>query len=384
MKNESQSKIKILFLINSLTFGGAERQTIDLVNNLDSSTFDLSLLYLNKNESLLPKIRTDSGVTVRCLDRKKKIDIPVFKEIRKYIYDNDIDIVFCVGQYPFLHAFLIKLISSRKYKLVTCLHKTIPLPGLWLSIQDNIYKRILNLNDKIIFVSKNQMEYWISHSGINRNITTYIYNSVDHNHYSPVTDISVLTDLRKDLGFDKDNFIVGINAVLRPEKMHSDFVDVIDYCRRENKKIKGLIIGDGPEREHIFDYIQKKGLGEYIQMVGYKDDVRPYVGISDCMVLTSHYVETFSISTLEAMSMGKPVVITDIGGANELISDGINGYLYQAGNKKELVGYLLSMASDDKVIHSMQKKGREIVCRNFTLPAMVKKYTSVFIELIDG
>uniref|UniRef100_UPI0039C713D2 glycosyltransferase n=1 Tax=Umezakia ovalisporum TaxID=75695 RepID=UPI0039C713D2 len=80
-------------------------------------------------------------------------------------------------------------------------------------------------------------------------------------------------------------------------------------------------------RPKIEEAVKASGLEEYIILKGQQSDVRPFYHASDLFTLTSESVETFSIAALEAMSCGLPAVLTDIGGAREMVKDGLNGFI---------------------------------------------------------
>ncbi len=110
-----------------------------------------------------------------------------------------------------------------------------------------------------------------------------------------------------------------------------------------------------------------------IRVTGFQNDVRPYISLCDCMVLTSHSVETFSIAALESMAMGKPVVMTNIGGASEQVDNGVNGFLYEPGDINALSNALIAIAKPG-IAQIMGEKAREIVHTKFGIFQMVKKY----------
>ena len=177
--------------------------------------------------------------------------------------------------------------------------------------------------------------------------------------------------MRKQIGFNESDFLVGICAGLRPEKRHFDFIQGIIKANKENPKIKGLIVGDGPEYNKINNYIKRHRLDELIVMVGYQPDVRPWLSISDCMSLTSS-IETFSISALESMAMGKPIVITNIGGSSELVDPGKNGYLFEPGDVNSFSKHLLKLID---VFHRkiLSENSKKTVRGKFYHKSYVKK-----------
>ena len=86
-------KKKILFILNSLPVGGAEKQTIALVNALSEEDFDLSLVYNDAIENLLPQIDAKRLTVLECLNRKSRLDWRVVKRIMRLIQTHKYDIV---------------------------------------------------------------------------------------------------------------------------------------------------------------------------------------------------------------------------------------------------------------------------------------------------
>jgi glycosyltransferase involved in cell wall biosynthesis len=171
---------------------------------------------------------------------------------------------------------------------------------------------------------------------------------------------------------------VGICAALRPEKAHLDLLRAIATLRTKDDSVKLMIIGDGPERAFIERNIGDLGLQNAVAVTGYRQDVRPFIESCDVMVLCSHAVETFSIAALEAMALGKPLILTRIGGAAEQVTPGVNGYLYAPGDIAALVEHL-RVLSDPQRRTALCARGAHLVRERFT----VQRMAHAFAEEID-
>ena len=108
---------KILFVLNSLTFGGAERQTVTLINHLDPARFDVGLLYLERNESLLSSLNRDRLSVCECLDKKSKFDMAVLLKCHRHISSGTYDLVVCVNAYAMIYMSLCRLSTKNPFKL---------------------------------------------------------------------------------------------------------------------------------------------------------------------------------------------------------------------------------------------------------------------------
>jgi glycosyltransferase involved in cell wall biosynthesis len=111
---------------------------------------------------------------------------------------------------------------------------------------------------------------------------------------------------------------------------------------------KVLLIGDGPMRPRIEADITRLGLRDEVRITGYLDDVREAVAACDLMALVSTSIETFSVAALEAMALGRPMLMSDIGGAAEQIEQGISGELFRAGDVEALTERLAALADRER------------------------------------
>ena len=87
---------KILILIDSLKFGGAEKQVISLINHMDSKKYDVTLGYLNDKDDLLHQITKNRTKATVCFQRKRRFDISVLVKIKKMCQSEKYDHVFCI------------------------------------------------------------------------------------------------------------------------------------------------------------------------------------------------------------------------------------------------------------------------------------------------
>lgn len=372
---------KILFILNSLAMGGAEKQTIALVNSLDKNIFEPGLVYLDNENSLLPQVDASQLTVLECLYRKHRLDLRVVKKLHRLVHAQRYDAVVCVDSYPMLYAFICRLTGRHRPAIVQVLHSTIPRPDEWTRIKNIcLYRHLMNRCKKTIFVCKSQMNYWIKNFSIQPAVSTCIYNGIDTAYFSDTFSAEEKMRLRKSLGFHANDFVVGICAALRPEKKHTDFIDAIKLARRRNPTIKGLVVGDGPLKNDIQRHIHANGMDGSVRMAGLQRDVRPYIAVCDCMALTSHEVETFSMAALEAMAMARPMVMTDLGGAREQVEHGVSGFVYEKGDITTLAGHLYNMA-ENKSHGAMGANARTRVCNNFTLEKMVEAYTGLLKEI---
>jgi glycosyltransferase involved in cell wall biosynthesis len=232
---------------------------------------------------------------------------------------------------------------------------------------------VFRRSDLLIYVSDNQRRYW-RERGLRARADCVIHNGIDTDYYAPV-DPSASQQLRAQLGFSPADFVVGICAVLRPEKHHRDLLEAIHRLRGRGVPVRLLIIGDGPERARVEQRIGELGLQPQVRITGYLPDVRASIGACDAMALVSHTIETFSLAALESLALGKPVVMSNVGGASEQIVPGVNGYLFEPGDIDTLSDCLQRLAQA-RPGAPMAAAARDSVVSQYTLPRMLEKFSA--------
>jgi glycosyltransferase involved in cell wall biosynthesis len=337
----SSGKINVLCLVSSLRVGGAEKHTVTLANLLDPQTFDVHLGYLKPMEALKSQVREGIAAQTFCLHVRKRIDRAAISRLREFIDSNDIGVIVATNEYSALYALMARRGSKRVPKLIEVFHTTQYL-SLKSKLQMLLYRPVFKRCDLLVYVSEKQREYWRS-KGLAGKADIVIHNGVDLERFRDRSDSSQREALRAQCGFSAGDLLIGICAAMRPEKAHRDLLLALARLRERGISAKALMIGDGPERAAIERTIAALNLSGSAFITGFKDDVRPYLAICDVVVLASHAIETFSIAALEAMAMGKPLVLTRIGGAEEQVISGENGFLYEPGDIEALTDKLAAL-----------------------------------------
>ena len=337
----SSPKINVLCLVSELCVGGAEKHTVTLANLLNPRTFNVHLGYLKPVEALLNQVREELATRTFCVHVGKRIDRAAASRLREFIDSHDIDVIVATNEYPALYALMARRGAQRIPKLIEVFHTTQYL-RFKSKLQMLLYRPVFKRYDLLVYVSEKQREYWRS-KGLAGKRDIVIHNGVDLERFRDRTESSQREALRAQCGSSENDLLIGICAALRPEKAHRDLLLALARLRERGIAAKALIVGDGPERSTIEQTIAALNLSSCVFITGFKDDVRPYLAICDIIVLASRAIETLSIAALEAMAMGKPLVLTRIGGAEEQVIDGNNGFLYEPGDIEALTDKLAEL-----------------------------------------
>jgi len=373
-----QHRIGLHLMLNSLGVGGAERHTVALANHLPLEQFRIHLSYLFPQHELLPEVAVDRLDSLTCHNVRHRLDLRTVRTLAARNRDADIDIVLCTNAYPALYGMFAALHSGHRVRRAVVYHTT-TLHSRKDRMQIPLYREVFRRFDLLVFVSRAQQAYWQGR-GLQARRTMFIHNGIDLDRFTTTNTPFDGADIRADLGLKLCDYVIGICAALRPEKAHRDYLRAIANLHARGVPARGLIIGDGPMRSDVERQIHDLGLDAHVKITGMQGDVRPFIKACDVMTLTSHSVETFSLAALESMAMGKPVVMTDIGGAREQVEHGVTGLIYQPGDTEALTRHLNQLL-DPAVRTRMASAALARVTNLFSLPTMINSYTQALIGL---
>ena len=362
-----RDKIKVLFIVPSLRRAGAETQVVDLLNSLDNNKFDKYLITFLKNTEQYYRVNNDK-IKFYNKSRRHKLDFSIVKTIVNTIENEKINIVHCTLLISLLIGWLSIKLSRKNPRLIAAIHTTIN-----RTVKDDIFEKVifqwlLRGCHHIIFVCKKQAEHWKSKYPFLSSKSSVIYNGIDASKFNPLKFNSKGHELRKTLSIPNDAIVICCIAGFRKEKGHDILIEA--FSRIKNNNVYLLLAGDGVRRVYIEHLAKKKGLGNRVKFLGNISDVRSVLAASNISVLSSTAVETFSISMLESLSMGVPVVASDIGGLSEAIIPGKTGELVNSGDPDMLFRTLQKKIDNPSICSVMGQYCRELIIQKFTIEKM--------------
>jgi glycosyltransferase involved in cell wall biosynthesis len=363
--------MRLAFVTGSLVHGGAERQSIVLANRLAERGHECHVVYIKDDASQLARLRLAPPSSVRCLHATRYFDLRALSHLHSLLLRLQPDAVLATNGYALLYAGL----ARAGAPLAVALHSTY-LQTLKERLQMLAYRPLFWSADAAVFVCERQRRHWARRAVFGRRCET-IHNGVALEHWR--ADPAAGARLRRALGFAPDDFVVGLSAVLRPEKNPVQLVDAVARLRSRGVPARALFIGDGPERSSVLARARERGITEHAVIAGFQEDVRAHVCACDALALTS-FTEALSLAAMEAMALGRPVVHPDVGGAAELIAHGEEGYLFPVGDTGALVERLASLA-DPARREAMGRAARLKVERQFSESAMVERYEGLLAAI---
>ena len=151
---------------------------------------------------------------------------------------------------------------------------------------------------------------------------------------------------------------------------------------KEHIPAKLLLIGDGPERNHIEDACHTLGIYDDVRFLGKLEAVEEVLSVGDLFLMPSEK-ESFGLAALEAMASGVPVISSNTGGLSEVNLQGESGFLSNVANVSEMAQNAIKILEDDEVLLRFKKRAKE-VAKKFDTKNIVPLYEAMYENALNG
>jgi glycosyltransferase involved in cell wall biosynthesis len=168
----------------------------------------------------------------------------------------------------------------------------------------------------------------------------------------------------------------------RSVKGVSLFLDAVPQIVRDVPDARFLLLGRGKEENALRDKARSMGIEPYVRFAGYRKDIHRYYAIMDVSALTS-LSEGLSITLLESMRCGIPVVATRVGGNPEVVVDGVTGYLVPSGDVSAFASRTVTLLLDRNLRREMGEKALRRVEQHFQMRDVASRYLEIYEGLLS-
>lgn len=356
--------------------GGMERGLVNIVNYGDSSRFRHIILCLTEAGEFARQLRSPSCRVIE-FHKQPGNDFRLASRIARAVRECGISILHARGWPALLEtAFAARLagIDATIYgfhgKTVSELAGIGALRRMAQAVALRSYDRVVTLNQRMR--SDLAVEAYLPESRIQ-----VIANGVDLNVFQPREDRA---RLRERFGLPSRRFIVGNIARLDPVKNHEVIVRALSAFPPGTERPYFLLVGEGETRPFLERKISELGLKEDVCLWGYSNNTAELLNCMDVYVQSSFY-EGFSNTVLEAMSVGLPVLATDVGGTRDLFDEGVEGFFFRPADDRQLAGLIRKVWMAPTVAISLGQRARDRVVNHFSIRRMTAQYESMYFEL---
>ncbi len=354
-----QARMRICHVSLTLCTGALERLLADWARFHNSEKFQLSYIAMQQTGRFADEIR-EHGCPVTELRSKKRFG--QIMEMAKIFRADKIDVVHTHNTYPHIYATLAARLAGVK-AVVNTRHGQRLGHGKRSQIQYRWASRFVN---RMVAVSEDAARLCVDDDGVAESRVSTIWNGIDLSKFGyrgPSTAPTAISVAR-----------------LSPEK---DFPTMLKATAEVVKKIPDFrlqIVGDGSERESMEALVQQLGISTAVEFLGERTDVHELLGKAGFYV-SSSLSEGISLTLLEAMAVGLPIVATDVGGNSEIVVDGETGHVVPANDPSALATAIIGMCHKSEQWSPMGVAGRKRVETCFDIRRMIADYEHVYEEV---
>ena len=369
--------MNVLEVIRQGEVGGGESHLMDLVLGFNKKEVNPIVMAFT-NGPMIEEMKK-KGIKCYVIDTKKAFDISIFKKITQVIKKEKIELIHAHGS----RAASNMLWSSYKNKipLIYTVHGWSFHEGqrkavYWLRALSE--KILCAYSKKVICVSRSNFKTGIDTFGLSKECAV-IENGVNLDRFNFAASFC---DIRKEIHASTDDFIVGFIGRVTYQKAPLDFVQAIAKAHSKNKKIKGLIVGEGDLKTEIVSYIKENKLEDCFYLSNFRSDIPDVLNAINVFCLASHW-EGLSIALLEAMAMKKALIVTPTDGTNELIRDHENGLLVPFANSDAIADAILEYASTPDLLNAMGHRAHQLVEERFNSHRVSEEVTRIYQSILQ-
>lgn len=360
-------KRRVLQVVLSLNPGGTERLVIEICKRL-AQQVDSFVCCLDEPGEWAAELAA-LDIPVSALGRGSGFQPGLSRAIARMIESHAIDVVHCHHYSPYVYGLFASALT--KTPLVFTEH------GRLSDAAPSLKRRLVNpvlsaIGGRICAVSADLKRHMVAEGFPERRVHV-VHNGIDPGRRATAAQHRAA---REALGIAHDAFVIGSVGRLDPVKNLGALIEAQSLLLQAFPASRVVIVGDGPERQALEAQAAGLGIADAVTFAGYRSDVRELMAAFDVYANTSTY-EGISLTILEAMAAGLPVIATPVGGNPEVVVQHETGLLVPA-RARSIADAIAPLVDDPQRRRVIGDAGRWRVLRHFSIARMVGDYANFY------
>jgi glycosyltransferase involved in cell wall biosynthesis len=356
-----------------MRIGGTEQVIKSLIENTHND-YKMSVLCIESPLGPFAAPLQAQGVEFHALTRQPGFDWHLIKHMRRVIQQNNVDILHCHQYTPWIYGVIAAFATPTKV-IFTEHGRFYPDFGTW---KRKLVNPILaSFTHAITAISEATRDALCIHENISKDNIQVIYNGI-----YPLNDANDAEKeaLKNKLGIPSEAIVLGTIARFDPIKNHLMMLRAFKDCLDAGFLATLVIVGDGEMRSQIEAEIATLGIQQDVILTGYDPEPRQYLAIMDIFLLSS-FSEGTSMTLLEAMSLGKPCVVTDAGGNKEVISDKENGFVTPNDDQGSYANAIIELLQNPELLQRYGHKSKSLFAERFQVDKMAAAFSKIYSDI---
>jgi glycosyltransferase involved in cell wall biosynthesis len=369
--------MKVLQLISSRGFFGAENVVVELASSLEAAGDSVTIgIFSNRHTNDAGSSELSEQAMVRGLKTKifecgGRMDLKTVAAIRRFVEENGIDVIHSHGYKSNIYACL----ANRKLKkrLITTCHNWINASSK-MSLYTRLDKFFLRRFDVVAAVSED-VKGQLLKSSVDPGKIRIIGNGINLEKFSGASCAREKT--RTGLGIPLSAFVVGTVGRLSPEKGYGFFLEAAKEILSKKSDCFILFVGDGVQRRALEEQARSLGIRERVIFAGKRSDIPDALSAMDVFVLSS-LTEGQPMALLEAMAARVPAVSTSVGDVPKILKDGKAGLVVPPSDSAALAKAALKVLEDPALAAKLSVNANRAVREGFSSERMAAEYRACY------
>lgn len=377
------ARTKLTYIIGSLASGGAERQLLQLLSHIDRSRYQLLLVLFENSTVQNAKDLVDEifslGIDSRFSRRKSRFrgiraSASVFR-LARYFQQTRPDIVHailpasCILAAPAAKLARVPVVIGGRRSMINGYRSG--------GIQDWVDQIATRMCDFVVTNSKSSAREVIEIDGVPDSRVTTIYNGIDTKRFRPRS-----RELRNRYGWSEEHVVFGIVANFIPYKRHTDFIRAAGIIAELHANARFLMVGeDRGILQPLRQQIHESGLERLFTVIPGSREPELLYPVLDVYICTSE-TEGLSNVLLEAGACGLPIIATRVGGNEEIVNEGFNGFLVPVASPESVAVKAAQLYSNPELRRLMGDRSRRKIAFEFSILSMVAAHEALYERLL--
>jgi glycosyltransferase involved in cell wall biosynthesis len=368
--------VRVAFVVHVMQVAGAEMLIAEIIRRLRDQIV-ATVICLDAVGPLGEQLRSEALAEVVCLGRRPGKDWRVAWRMAGELRSRGIEVVHAHQYTPFFYSALARVLAGGAPRVILTEHGRHH-PDV-VSPQRRVLNRLVldRLAHAVNAVCAFSAAGLARVDGFSAGRMSVIENGIDLARYGSSPD---RPGLRRRLGLDPARRYVANVARCHPVKDQAMLLHAFARVAEARADVDLLVVGDGRLRPDLERLADRLGLGERVRFLGVRSDVPDLLQAADVFALTS-VSEAASLTLLEAMASGLPVVVTAVGGNPEIVRQGREGFLVPRGDAPAAAAALLRLLDDPAAAAALGAAGRARVAERYRLDQTVAAYGRLYRQL---
>jgi glycosyltransferase involved in cell wall biosynthesis len=375
---------RVLLVISNLEYGGAQRQIVELANNMDPARYEMHICSLSDYTPLQQDLH-GADKRLHIIKKRWKFDASVVPKLSKLAQKLNIDII---------HSFLFDAeIASRLAGLLA------KIPAV-IGSERNSHYHLKNRQILAYRVTRRAVDIIIANStagatfnakiqGLNMSYYRVVHNGVNTTRFYPRNDRNCI---KQSLGISQDEQLVGMFASFKVQKNHPLAFAAMKQVFQHVPEARFVMIGEelykgmhGSDkyRQDMDRLVDEMGIRSRCYFLGNRDDVEKLYCACDVTILPSLFEGTPNV-LLESMACGVPVVATDVADNAKIVIEGKTGFLVSLNDDMRMAEKIISLLRNESLRKQLGMNARQWVHEEFSCKRLAEKIAAVYDEVLSS